>query len=371
MSKGIFHPAIFVLALILAVGLASGSQQPEQQPATPPQPAHQPATPPQPAQQPAAQQPVASQEQSSIVIVRVKGEPITEKEVLDAINQLAARQQLNAQQMKQKDTLLFTQAVDNVIATVLLRNEAREKKLTVDQSKINENYEGIRKRFSTEDAFKKALAAQGLNETELRKALEENMLVSLAAEAASKDVPAASEAEIKKFYDDNPKYFDQPEQAHAAHILLRVPPNSTPEQKAEIKKRLEGIRADIESKKVTFADAATKNSEDKGSAQQGGDLGFFPRGRMVKPFEDAVFSSPAGTLTQVIETQFGYHLIEVIEIKPAGKMSLAEASDKIKSYLDGKSKQDVVEKHVADLRAKTNIEMVMTQEQWNTRHPAK
>lgn len=361
MSKRFSHHTIIVPAFILAVGLARGNQQPAQPPATP-----QPA-----AQQPAAAQPAASPEQGISVVVRVSGEAITEKEVMDAINQLASRQQLDAQQMKQKDTLLFNQALDNVIATVLLRNEARDKNLTVEPSKANEAYETIHKRFKSEDEFKKALATQGLDEAGLRKALEENMLVSMAVEAAVQNIPVATDADIKRFYDENPKYFEQPEQVHAAHILLRVPPNSTPEQKAEIQKRLEGIRADIESKKITFAEAATKNSEDKGSAQKGGDLGFFPRGRMVKPFEDAVFSSPAGTLTPVIESQFGYHLIEVIEVKPAGKMSLAEAGDKIKSFLEGKSRQEVIEKHVADLRTKAAVETVMTQEQWNTRHAAK
>lgn len=361
MSERSFHPTIFVVAFILAVGLAAATQQPAQAPAT--------TTP--AAQQPAAVQPAVAQEQNSMVVARVSGEVITEKEVMEAINQLASRQQLDAQQMKQKDTLLFNQAVDNVIATVLLRNEARDKKLTVEPAKANEAYEAIHKRFKSEDEFKKALATQGLDETGLRKALEENMLVSMAVEAAVQNVPAAKDADIRKFYDENPKYFEQPEQVHAAHILLRVPPNSTPEQKAEIQKRLEGIRADIESKKITFAEAATKNSEDKGSAQKSGDLGFFPRGRMVKPFEDAVFSSPAGTLTPVIETQFGYHLIEVIEVKSAGKMSLAEAGDRIKSFLEGKSRQEVIEKHVADLRTKATVETVMTQEQWNTRHGAK
>ena len=361
MSKHSYRATIFLFAFILSVGLGLGSQQPAQ-PAAAPQP---------PAQQPAGAQPTANQDQSSTVVARVSGEAITEKEVMEAINQLANRQQMDAQQMKQKDTLLFNQAVDNVIATVLLRNEARDKNLTVEPSKANEAYETIHKRFKTEDEFKKALAGQGLDEAGLRKALEENMLVSMAVEAAVQNVPAATDAEVKKFYDDNPKYFEQPEQAHAAHILLRVQPNSTPEQKAEIQKRLEGIRADIESKKISFAEAATKNSEDKGSAQKGGDLGFFPRGRMAKPFEDAVFSSPAGTLTPVIETQFGYHLIEVLEIKPAGTMSLAEASAKIKSFLDAQSKQEVIQKHVADLRTKASVEMVMTQEQWNTRHTGK
>jgi peptidyl-prolyl cis-trans isomerase C len=351
MAKGLSLSTFCVIAFMLASVFAAGGQQPAPGSATPP--------------------PAAAQEQDSVVVARVSGETVTEKEVLDAINQLASRQQLDQQQMKQKDTLLFSQALDNVIATMLLRNEARDMQLTPDKAKVDEAYQQIFKRFPSEEAFKEALATQGLDEAGLRKALEENMLVSQAIEQAVREVPAAADADIKKFYDENPKYFEQPEQAHAAHILLRVTPNSTPEQKAEVQSRLEGIRADIESKKITFAEAATKYSDDKGSAQKGGDLGFFSRGRMVKPFEDAVFSSTAGTLTPIIETQFGYHLIEVIEIKPAGKMSLEEARDKIKTYLEGKTKQEMVEKHVADLRTKTTIEMVMTQEQWDKLHAAK
>ncbi len=351
MGKGFSFSTLFVMVFVLASVFAAGGQQD--------------------APGSAGTQPAAVQEQDSVVVVRVSGEAVSEKEVLEAINQLASRQQLDQQQMKQKDTLLFKQALDNVIATFLLRNEARDMKLTPDKAKVDEAYQQVFKSFPSEEAFKKGLAAQGMDETGLREALEENMLVSLAIEQAARDVPAAVEGDIKKFYDDNPNYFEQPEQVHAAHILLRVAPNSTPEQKSETESRLEGIRADIESKKITFAEAATKYSDDKGSAQKGGDLGFFPRGRMVKPFEDAVFSSTAGTLTPIIETQFGYHLIEVIEIRPARKMSFEEASDKIKSYLDGKARQEIVEKHVADLRAKTTVEIVMTQEQWDQRHAAK
>jgi peptidyl-prolyl cis-trans isomerase C len=351
MAKGLLFSTLCVGEFILASAFAAGGQQP--------------------APGSAASQPAAAHEQDSVVVARVSGEAVTEKEVQEAINQLASRQQLDQQQMKEKDTLLFQQALDNVIATVLLRNEARDMKLTPDKAKVDEVYQQIFKRFPSEEAFKKAIAAQGLDEAGLRKALEENLMVSLAIEQAARDVPVTAEADIQKFYDENPKYFEQPEQAHAAHILLRVPPNSTPEQKMEVQTRLEGIRADIENKKITFAEAATKYSDDKGSAQKGGDLGFFSRGRMVKPFEDAVFSSTAGTLTPIIETQFGYHLIEVIEIKPAGKMSLEEAKDKIKTYLESKTKQELVEKHVADLRAKTTVEVVMTQEQWDKLHAAK
>lgn len=190
---------------------------------------------------------------------------------------------------------------------------------------------------------------------------------------ATKTVPAPTDAEIKKFYDDNPQYFKVQDQVHAAHILLKVDPNAAPEKKAEVKGKLEAIRAEIESKKITFAEAAAKYSEDPGSAKNGGDLGFFPRGKMVKPFEDAAFSTKPGTLSPVIETQYGCHLISVIELKPAGTIPFDQSAGNIKNFLERKAKQEAAQKHIAELRAKTKIDTLMTVEEWNKRHaqPAK
>ena len=98
---------------------------------------------------------------------------------------------------------------------------------------------------------------------------------------------------------------------------------------------------------------------------------MFPRGRMVKPFEDAAFGNKPGTLTPVIETQFGFHIVSVIETKPAGKATLEEAKNNIQNYLAGQTKQAAVQKYIGDLRAKVTVEMVMSEEQWKQRRTAK
>ncbi len=314
---------------------------------------------------PAAGQAVA---QNNEVVARLLGESITEKDVLSAIDEMARRNQLQPQQMQQKNVLLFKEALDNLIGFALLKNEVKEKNITADPAKVEESYNGLVKRFQTEDEFKKALATQGLTDAQLRKNIEEGLIYQQVLDQATKDVPAPTDTDIKKFYDENPKYFAMPEQVHAAHILLKVDQNATPEKKAEVKNRLEALRADIESKKISFAEAAAKNSEDTGSAKNGGDLGFFPRGKMVKPFEDAAFSTKPGTLSPVIETQFGYHLISVIESKAAGTVSLDQATNNIKAFLERKARQDAAQKHVAELRSKTKIETLMTAEEWNKRH---
>jgi peptidyl-prolyl cis-trans isomerase C len=306
----------------------------------------------------------------SPVVARVLGETITEKEVLTAIDDLARRNRVPAQQMQQKDTLFFKDALDNLIGFVLLKNESKVKNITADSKKIEETYQGLVKQFPSEAEFKKALSSQGMTDAALHKNIEESLVYEEVLNQATKDVPGPSEAEVKKFYDDNPRYFASPEQVHAAHILIRVDKNATAEKKAEARNKLEALRADIESKKITFAEAEAKNSEDTANAKNGGDLGFFPRGQMVKPFDDAAFSTKPGTLSPVIESQFGYHLISVIGLKPAGTVPLEQAKDNIKSFLERKAKQDAVQKYIAELRQKAQVETVMTVEEWNKRHPA-
>jgi len=316
----------------------------------------------------AAVQQTAKEAPDDPVIVRVQGQPITEKQVLDAIGQIAQSGQRTAEQLQKKDVAFFKDAVENLIRFALLRKEAQEKQMTVDKAKLDQAVQEIVRRFPSEAEFRKALAAQGVSEADMRKSLEDNLLFNQVLEVALKDLAGPSDEQVKKFYDDNPQYFAAPEQVHAAHILLKLAKESTPDQKAEARKKLEGIRADIESGKIQFAEAATKNSDDQVTAKSGGDLGFFPRGQMVKPFEEAAFSAKAGTLTPVVETQFGFHLIQVIESKPAGKVPLEESKDKIRAFLDRKSKQEAAGQYMEGLRKKATIETVMTEEEWVKRH---
>jgi peptidyl-prolyl cis-trans isomerase C len=308
-------------------------------------------------------------------VVKVLGESITEKQVLEAINQLvvqrAQNQQITQAQIEQKDTLFYKDALDSLVGTILFKNEAKEKNLVADKAKVEENFQSMKAQYPNEEAFQKALEAQGIKEADLRSKIETNLLCDQILDMIAKDLPPPTDAEIQKFYDENPKYFEAPEQVHAAHIFLRVDQKATPEQKAEIRKKLETIRADIESKKITFAEAAIKNSEDKANAPNGGDLGMVRRGDMLKPIEDAVFGYKPGMLSPVVETQYGYHLVNVIEVQPAGRMPLETVKPKVVTYLQHRALQAATTKHIDDLKVKYKIEVVMSDEEWNKRHAKK
>ncbi|MDM7995925.1 MAG: peptidylprolyl isomerase [Acidobacteriota bacterium] len=311
----------------------------------------------------------AAPPESNLVVVKVQGEPISEKSVLAAIQQISKQKVVPQNPEQPRSVLLFQGAVDNLIISAILKREAKQQNLIVDKAKVDEQMQAFEKQFSSREEFLKALVSQKVTESELRESVEENLRVQQLIDQAVKDAPEATEEEILKFYENNTKALTRSERVHAAHILLMVNKDATPEQKAEIKKKIEGIRADIEAGAITFEEAAAKYSEDKGNASQGGDLGYFLRGRMVKPFEDAAFAAQPGTLTPVVETSFGYHIIRVIDHKPTDVMPLEEARPRIKQLLDQTNKRKLGQQYVNALKAKVAVETFMTAEEFLKRHP--
>lgn len=309
------------------------------------------------------------------VVVRLLGENITEKQVLGAINQIAAhaqqQQQATPQQLQQKDTFFFKDAVESLIGSVLIRNEGKLKNIVADKAKVDGTFQSLKSQFPNEEAFQKAMQGQGLAEPELRKSIEDNVIIQTVLEPIFQAIPAVTDADIQKFYDENPRYFEGSAQAHVSHIYVRTDVTATPEQRAEAKKKLEGIRSDIENKKITFAEAAAKYSDDKEDSQKGGDMGTLERGKLVQPLENAIYSAKPGDPSQIVETEYGFHLINVIEVKQATKTPLAQVKPGIQQFLDQRAKQDATRKYIETLKAKTKIETLISDEEWNKRHAAK
>ncbi len=141
-----------------------------------------------------------------------------------------------------------------------------------------------------------------------------------------------SEAEISQYFDLNLDNYGTPKKVKARHILFRVAPNEKDEEiEVTRKKALEVLK---EAKGgADFAELARKHSDDPGSKTKGGDLGFFARERMVKPFSDAAFSMKPGEISEPVKTPFGWHIIKVEQIQEAKEPDLAEAKDKIRTKL--------------------------------------
>jgi len=152
------------------------------------------------------------------------------------------------------------------------------------------------------------------------------------------------EAEIQKYYDRHQVEYDIPEQVKAAHVLIRVASDADEKTRAGKKELAEKVLAEAKAGK-DFAELARKYSDDKASVAKGGDLGFFTRGTMVTPFEQAAFALKPGELSEVVETPFGYHVIKAEAYVEAGTKPLAAVVDQVKaSLLKEKSRQLAYEK---------------------------
>ena len=142
-----------------------------------------------------------------------------------------------------------------------------------------------------------------------------------------------SEQDVKTYYDQNAARLSGTEERQASHILITAPKDAPAADREKAKARARDLLAAVRKAPDTFADLARKNSQDPGSAPSGGDLGFFARGAMVKPFEDAAFAMKKGDISDVVESDFGFHIIKLVEIKAPKQRSFEELRAGIESDL--------------------------------------
>jgi len=161
---------------------------------------------------------------------------------------------------------------------------------------------------------------------------------------------------VKAYYNDNAEQFSRSEEVQAQHILITVGKEAGAEDQAKAKKTILSIQQQLKDGK-DFAALAKEFSDDPGSGANGGDLGFFSRGKMVPEFEDAAFSTKKGEVSEPVQTQFGWHLIKVNDRKEAGTISLAEVQDQIEQNLRQQQQQQEVVEILAKLKDKYPVKI--------------
>ena len=153
-------------------------------------------------------------------------------------------------------------------------------------------------------------------------------IVVLSQEVVAAQV-SVSDADIKSYYEQNQQRYKSEEQRRASHILVMSQKGAPEAERKAAREKAEKLLEQVSKNPGDFAKVAKANSQDPGSAEKGGDLGYFARGSMVKPFEDAAFSLKKGEISKLVESDFGFHIITVTDIKPGGQKSLDEVKDEI------------------------------------------
>ncbi len=256
------------------------------------------------------------------------------------------------------------QVLDDLIALQLLLGKATE----ADKAQGKEQFAKSFQKFKTEGKLTDAefeeklnpqLRVQGLTREQWEQKRTDQATVSLVLEREMKI--SISDDDVKKFYDENPPKFEQPEMVRASHILLSTRDQSTGVELGPDKKEAKHKLAEELLKRARagedFAKLAKDYSEDPGSKDKGGEYKF-PRGQMVPEFESAAFSLGTNQVSDIVTTQFGYHIIKLSEKFPAQKVELTKVADEVKEGL----KQQEIQKQLPDLIAKlkkeANVEIV-------------
>lgn len=272
----------------------------------------------------------------------VNGTVITQADLereMDGARQRASRmgKPLGASQLLE----IKKEAIERLIERELLYQESKKKGTKVDEAALKEQIEAMKKRFPSEAEFKNALTKMNLSEASMKAEFRRGMAIQEFVDKEFVQKTTVSDKDKKAYYDSNPNFFKQPEQVKASHILVNVDPKGDASQKAEARKKIEEVKKKLK-KGEDFAALAKEYSQCPSSAK-GGDLGFFKQGQMVKPFEEVAFALKPGKVSDIVETRFGYHVIKVVDKKPASTIPYEEVKDRLGEYL----KQDKVKKEVS------------------------
>jgi len=309
-----------------------------------------------------------------VILATVNGDKITQSEVNKVVQaqlqqMMQYGQQIPQDQLAQMTAGMTKQAVDMLVDMKVLDQAIAKSGLDISKedlkkyitNQITEMLKGSPMSFKDYEKMLKERSGmtfdEMLNKEIARPETKRTVLQSIYVEKKDPKALEVSDKDVKDFYDKNIQRFSKPEQVQASHILIKVAKDATPEQKAEAKKKLLDLKKQIDNG-ADFAKLAKENSACPSSAQ-GGDLGLFGKGQMVPAFETATFAMKVGDVSDIVETQFGYHLIKKTGDHPAEVTPLKEVAGGIKAQLKMQKTFKAQQAIVAELKKDADIKITL------------
>lgn len=270
--------------------------------------------------------------------------------------------------------MMKEKVVAELIVKALLNEEIEKNKITVSKEELAMGEAEIVDKFGSKDQFLQVLKVNGVTYDKFKKDLEDEIKLKKFVDSIA--MVSIGESEAKKYYNENIDKFKYPKRVRASHILISSNPeqikaklrednkditdeelaSKTDEIMAQNKKKAEELQAKVKKAPSTFAKVAKENSQDTASAIRGGDLGFFAKEEMVEAFANKAFSMAPNTISEVVQTPYGYHIIMVTDRNEAGTMTFEQSKKDIISYLEGMDKVDIFKNKIEALRKEAKIE---------------
>ncbi len=316
-------------------------------------------------------------------VATVNGTPITKTEYDKTYGEFEKAFHLESASPQQREQLADTlrqMTMNKLILHTLIANEAQKSGIQVTDTDVEKyKQDKIFSNPTLKDEFKNFLSANKMQESDFNDMLKENLLISKFMETKGGSQVAVSDADVKNFYSKNVDQFKIPERIHASHILVKaIVPQMKEEIRAQnpkitdteldkdintrkqaLKAKADKIFAQVKADPAKFSELAKKDSDDTVSAKNGGDLGDMPQSNIDPVFWAAASKTPNGQLYPgVVSTQFGYHIIKVIDRKPPHQQTFEEAKETIREHMSQEKKQAFLQKWAEEQKAmaKINIE---------------
>jgi peptidyl-prolyl cis-trans isomerase C len=291
-------------------------------------------------------------------IATVNGEKILKSD-LDAILDMspdgggmhAGGSPMSDEEKKEKKEKIIEQMIDGEV----LYQASKATTIEDLDKKVDEEYQNIIRQYGSEEAFVEEAKKNNLTVDKVKRNLRKNISIKTYIDNEVIAKIEVTEESAKQYYESNKKEFESSEEVKASHILCKIPEGATQEQKDEVLGKIKRVQERLKAGEK-FEDLA-KEVSDCPSSQKGGDLGFFTKGRMVKNFEDTAFGLEKGKSSDIIETQFGYHIIKVVDKKKTGIKAFEEVKPLIENNMKREEYQTRVTKLIQELKEKAKIEI--------------
>ena len=287
----------------------------------------------------------------SDLVARVNGTEIKRSDLENAIQGYAIEQlRKTADQLSDQElTELRELALEKLLARELIYQEALLYGIIAGEEEIDEEKHKIIANFPSEDEFYTTLEKAGIDAIAYHRMLRQDISVNLMSDKKIADLPEPTEDEISALFEKHPEKMLRKGRVRACHILAKLTEEKQEQALLKIKELQEQVNVD------NFAELAQQNS-DCPSSTSGGDLGWFRKGDMVQQFEEVAFSLKVGAISDVVTTQFGYHLIKVIDREEDTPLSLEEARPQIIKVLKTEAGAIMLKNWVAELKEMAEIE---------------